>query len=165
MPIALPSRWSHANRGRALESLVETSQTTVLLSKVPHGVKHIGGGKTVAIRGLPDYFGIYVPTRRLIVFDCKMSAEANHLPTNDRVFPEHQRQAIWMYGEAGAIAGILAMATDDDSLWWCNWHLLVTRKPSIPWASMVPVGSAKFAIRWDRFCDPASDATGGGTRE
>ena len=161
MKLSLPSRLSHANRGRGLESLVETSQTTVRLSKVPHGVRHIGGGKTVAIRGLPDYFGIYVPTRRLIVFDCKMSAEPHHLPTNDRVFPEHQRQTLWMYADAGAISGILAMRTAAEELYWVPFPMLVTHKPSIPWASMVPIGSAKFAIRWERIASaPASGVRG-----
>lgn len=162
MTVKMPLRMSLANRGRGLEQLVLNSQSraTVLLTQVPQAAKRIGGGKVVTVRSSCDFFGIYAPTRQLIVFDCKTCALPHRLDTREAHLPEHQRLEILRYGEAGAIAGILAERSPYTELFWVPWQLLTTREPSIPWAAMVPIGSAKFAIQWQRFCGSASGETG-----
>lgn len=150
-----PKRQSAINKGKPLESLIMASQGEVLLTKVPQAARRIGGDRIVTTRSSCDFFGIHVPTKRMIIFDAKMSDNPNRLQTSADHLPDHQRQELIRYGESGAIAGLLCWRTDDDTLYWCRWQVSVKPQPSIPWEFMCCIGSPKFAIRWDRLLDAA----------
>ena len=55
------------------------------------------------------------------------------LETRDSHLHEHQRLCSWRFGEAGAVSGVLAEATDNGRLYWCAWTLLKVPTKSILW--------------------------------
>ena len=143
--------------GKRLEILILASQTCVRLTQVPQAARPMrdrspgGRGarpKFVAVNGPCDFFGCYVASGRSLILDAKECGEPHRLVTDGDHLAEHQRLELIRHGEAGAVAGLLALRTTDQELFWVPWRLLCRRRPSIPWAEASRVGSAKLAVDW-----------------
>lgn len=148
-----------ANRtGKSFEEMILASQSpsTVLLTKIPLSARRIRGREMVACRGPCDFLGMYVPTGRMVIFDAKSGKGDNRLETREAHFPLHQRAQIIRYGEAGAIAGLMAESSTNQMVYWCPWTMLIVPRPSIPWAEMICVGSSREVIDWRKIVEASS---------
>jgi hypothetical protein len=141
------------HEGRNLESLILASQGGVLLTKIPFSAKRLPGGHIVACCGPCDFFGIHIPSGRMLVFDGKQSKNPHRLPTGEKEFREHQRLELIRYHDAGAISGLLCESTATGRLYWCSARRFLTRAPSIPWEDMIDIGPATHTVEWGRIVE------------
>jgi hypothetical protein len=152
---------SVTNSGRGLESTVLASQAKgICVDKIPHGMRHIGGGRTVPVPGPVDFMGTLAG--RSLVFDAKQCARKTRFNLGDRTMVKpHQRERIIRHGEAGAIAGLLVEATAFGLYLWLDWRYLKHDVASIPWddACWIELGDTAHAIRFDRLITPANGAS------
>lgn len=148
---------SAANRGRSLETAILASQRAdlILLTKMPTSSKRIGGGKIIQLPSPVDFFGIHVPTGRMICFDAKQHANPNGLPAG--MLAAHQWNELIRYGQTqggpGAISGLLCESTALGRYYWCPWPILLwpgfVRKTFL-WHEMLDLGDTQHLPKWER---------------
>ena len=132
-----------ANRGSALEQLLEIQNATYRargiahIAKVPtpFGLKRQGGaivGAFPAQKSICDYVGC--AGARAVGIEAKETA-------TDRLawdkIPEHQRDWLAAYDRAGAIAGVVIMWSHRNEIWAVPWRdiaaAMTGARKSLPW--------------------------------
>lgn len=142
-----PARKRTGREGRPLENLIIAS-IGIALTKIPMSIKYIGGGEKVAVSAPVDFFGTM--NGRSVVFDAKEGGLPHRLLTDDDHLKKHQRAEIVHHGEHGAIAGLLAMSTTVNRLYWIDWRKLLVPRPSIQWSECVDIGPASKPVDWQK---------------
>ncbi len=134
---------SHANRGSALEDLIEAqnavyrSRGIAVVAKVPTPWKvQWRGGKIAGAfperKGICDYVGC--AGARAVGIEAK-ETEIDRLAW-DKI-PDHQRDWLSAYDRAGAIAGVVILWAGRGEVWAVPWRdiavAMVGQRKSLPW--------------------------------
>jgi hypothetical protein len=103
--------------------------------------------------------GTFVGSGRSLIIDAKEGSETHRLVLNDTHLADHQRQALIDHGRAGAVAGVLALNTQTQRLYWCDWRLLLTEQStrSLRWLDLVDIGPASMTVDWARVLRAAAE--------
>ncbi len=152
---AIERRKRSGHEGKTLEKIILASQNGVRITQVPQASRTIcKAGKAINVRvNSPcDFFGSFVGTGRLIVCDAKESSLARRLQTSEDHLPEHQRMSLIVYGQAGAVAGLIVMHPSMVSglhwISWVDWRQLLERRPSILYTDMHHAGTVAGVVDW-----------------
>jgi len=146
---------NRANRGRALESLIEISgKGVVVLEHLPHcGGRWIAKERMVREKICCDFVGMVCGSGIGIFFDAKQDANPDRFQINDAFRgKEHQRNFLVKAGRAGAISGLLIESTATSTLYWLPWDKL--RAVSIPWLLFgldgIVLGKSSMPVNFSR---------------
>lgn len=158
------SKWKSVNtnppgrRGMALEAVVPPSQRGIIaVEKVQTASRRIRtpqGFQIVQTKSIVDWIGTVCGTGRAIFFDTKQGAIPTRLDVGPDHFPAHQRDFLIKMGQAGAVSGLLAEATDPSvaAYFWIDWtHLLEGSIRSFRWDDprLTPLGPRTHCIRFE----------------
>jgi hypothetical protein len=160
-----PQPAARSTKGRFLEKLIARSQVGVRLTQVPQAARVAWKSKpkgfaapstekpepfTIRQRGPCDFFGTIVGSGRAIILDAKEGGEQHRLVLDGTHLADHQRQSLVDHGRAGAVSGVIALATLTQRLYWCDWRLLLTEQStrSLRWLDLAYIGPATTAVNW-----------------
>jgi hypothetical protein len=166
-----------STKGKFLEKLIAKSQVGVRLTQVPQAARVVDPRKwkghqpkpgetndpfTIRQRGPCDFFGTIVGSGRAIILDAKEGGDQNRLELRESHLPDHQRTALIDHGRAGAVAGIIALSTLTNRLYWCDWRLLLTEqsKRSLRWLDLAYIGPSIVAVNWGEVVKASKKASG-----